>query len=146
MVLGGLSTCHSAESCALALQAEGEVKDVQKAKQERCTASLVFVCQKQKNDERKSMFWLREAACKRCRSGRLRPRKRRSERCDKHLDHMTLTTRLPSHVSVDFCHAQTCAQLTAALRDATVFFFSFRPKASRDGVSCVAATLIVLLV
>lgn len=47
----------------------------------------------------------------RCRKSQ-RPRKRRRERCDKHLDHMTLTTLLPLHVSIDFCHADThtCTQ------------------------------------
>lgn len=47
----------------------------------------------------------------RCRRSQ-RPRKRRSERWDKHLDHMTLTTLLPLHVSIDFCHADThtCTQ------------------------------------
>lgn len=74
-------------------------------------------------------------------SCRQRPRKRRSERCDKHLDHMTLTTRLPWHVSVDFCHAQTCTQCSAALRDATAFlFFFFKAKASSKSVSYVPVT------
>lgn len=36
-----------------------------------------------------------------------RPRKRQSGRCDKHLDHMTLTTVLPLHVSIDICHTET---------------------------------------
>lgn len=82
------------------------------AREESVTAPVVCY-----DDERESMLGLRKAACKAPQVGTepscwQRPRKRRSERCDKHLDHMTLTTRLPWHVSVDFCHARARMQFS----------------------------------
>lgn len=130
-VLRGLSTCCSARSCALALQVvchahyRGEALKTRRNKKQRDARLLSCVKPTRVNPcfgrekQPASAAGRDEPSC------RHRPRKRRSERCDKHLDHMTLTTRLPLHVSVDFCHAQTCTQCSAALRDATAFLFFF---------------------
>lgn len=145
LVLRGLSTCYPARSCALALQVighahkRGEKLKKQKEKQEGAQL-LSCVIMTRGNPCFGSEKQPASAAGRDEPSCWQRPRKWRSERCDKHLDHMTLTTRLPLHVSVDFCHAPTCTQNLSALRDATVFFFSFKPKASCYSVSHVAAT------